>query len=156
MAYRRFLPANALANLLWGPVMVGVGYLFGIQAARLEGPWRWGGIAATAALFGLAFLRLRAIGQELTGSAGPPPVLAKPAADSAVARSRRPSPEGSGDRELRDARRVAAGAAATLAPVPASRPSRLKYARLSELDPGARSSVQAPTPTRPDPVTSRA
>jgi membrane protein DedA with SNARE-associated domain len=70
MAYRRFLPANALANFLWGPVMVGVGYLFGIQAARLEGPWRWGGIAATAALFGLVFLRLRAIGQELAHSAG--------------------------------------------------------------------------------------
>jgi membrane protein DedA with SNARE-associated domain len=70
MAYRHFLAANALANFLWGPVMVGVGYLFGVQAARLEGPWRWGGIAATAALFGPVFLRLRAIGQELTGSAG--------------------------------------------------------------------------------------
>ena len=70
MAYRRFLPANALANLLWGPVMVGVGYLFGVQAARLEGPWRWAAIAATAALFALAFLRLRAIGSELARSAG--------------------------------------------------------------------------------------
>ena len=38
MPYGRFLPANALANALWGPVMVGVGYLFGIQAARLHGP----------------------------------------------------------------------------------------------------------------------
>jgi membrane protein DedA with SNARE-associated domain len=70
MAYRCFLPANALANLVWGPVMVGVGYLFGVQAARLEGPWRWGGILLTAALFGLVFLRLRAIGQELAHSAG--------------------------------------------------------------------------------------
>jgi hypothetical protein len=51
--------------------MVGVGYLFGVQAARLEGPWRWAGIAATAALFALAFLRLRAIGSELARSAGP-------------------------------------------------------------------------------------
>ena len=47
MPYRRFLPANALANALWGPVMVGVGYLFGVQAARLEGPWRWAGLALT-------------------------------------------------------------------------------------------------------------
>ena len=70
MAYRRFLAANALANLVWGPVMVGVGYLFGVQAARLEGPWRWAAIAATAALFALAFLRLRAIGSELARSAG--------------------------------------------------------------------------------------
>jgi membrane protein DedA with SNARE-associated domain len=72
MAYRRFLPANALANLLWGPVMVGVGYLFGVQAARLEGPWRWAGIAVTAALLSLVFLRLRAIGNELARSAGGP------------------------------------------------------------------------------------
>ncbi|HEU4400068.1 MAG TPA: DedA family protein [Actinomycetota bacterium] len=70
MAYRRFLPANALANLVWGPVMIGVGYLFGAQAARLQGPWRWGGIALTAAVLGLAFLRLRAIGSELARSAG--------------------------------------------------------------------------------------
>ena len=69
MAYRRFLAANALANLVWGPVMVGVGYLFGVQAARLEGPWRWAGMAVTAALFALAFLRLRAIGCELARSA---------------------------------------------------------------------------------------
>jgi pimeloyl-ACP methyl ester carboxylesterase len=66
MAYRRFLPANALANLLWGPVMVGVGYLFGAQAARLEGPWRWAALAVTAGLLGLAFLRLRAIGRDVT------------------------------------------------------------------------------------------
>jgi membrane protein DedA with SNARE-associated domain len=70
MTYRRFLPANALANLLWGPVMVGVGYLFGAQAARLEGPWRWGAITVTVALVGLAFLRLRAIGTDLARSAG--------------------------------------------------------------------------------------
>ena len=49
--------------------MVGVGYLFGVQAVRLEGPWRWAGMAVTAALFGLVLLRLRAIGSELTGSA---------------------------------------------------------------------------------------
>jgi undecaprenyl-diphosphatase len=65
MPYRRFLPANALANALWGPVMVGSGYLFGVQAARLHGPWRWAGLAVTASLLALAFLRLRSIGAEL-------------------------------------------------------------------------------------------
>jgi membrane-associated protein len=65
MAYRRFLPANALANLLWGPVMVGAGYLFGVQAARLQGPWRWAGLAVTGAVLLLAFWRLRTIGADL-------------------------------------------------------------------------------------------
>jgi membrane protein DedA with SNARE-associated domain len=69
MPYGRFLPANALANLLWGPVMVGAGYLFGVQAARLQGPWRWAGLALTAAVLGLAFLRLRSIGADLARSA---------------------------------------------------------------------------------------
>jgi undecaprenyl-diphosphatase len=72
MAYRRFLPANALANLLWGPVMVGVGYLFGVQAARLQGPWRWAGLAVTGAVLLLAFWRLRAIGTDLARSAKAP------------------------------------------------------------------------------------
>ena len=67
--YRRFLPANALANALWGPVMVGAGYLFGVQAARLEGPWRWAGLALTAAILALAFWRLRAIGADLARAA---------------------------------------------------------------------------------------
>ena len=65
MPYRRFLPANALANALWGPVMVGVGYLFGVQAARLDGPWRWAGLAVTGTVLALAFLRLRSIGADL-------------------------------------------------------------------------------------------
>ena len=69
MPYGRFLPANALANALWGPVMVGVGYLFGVQAARLEGPWRWAGLAVTAAVLALAFWRLRAIGADLAHAA---------------------------------------------------------------------------------------
>jgi membrane-associated protein len=69
MPYGRFLPANALANLLWGPVMVGTGYLFGVQAARLQGPWRWAALALTAAVLGLAFLRLRSIGADLARSA---------------------------------------------------------------------------------------
>jgi membrane protein DedA with SNARE-associated domain len=69
MPYRRFLPANALANALWGPVMVGAGYLFGVQAARLEGPWRWAGLALTAAILALAFWRLRAIGADLARAA---------------------------------------------------------------------------------------
>ena len=69
MPYRRFLPANALANLLWGPVMVGTGYLFGIQAARLQGPWRWAGLAVTGAALLLAFWRLRAIGADLARAA---------------------------------------------------------------------------------------
>ena len=69
MPYRRFLPANALANALWGPVMVGTGYLFGVQAARLEGPWRWAGLAVTAAVLALAFWRLRAIGADLARAA---------------------------------------------------------------------------------------
>ena len=69
MPYRRFLPANALANVLWGPVMVGTGYLFGIQAARLQGPWRWAGLALTGAVLVLAFLRLRSIGADLARSA---------------------------------------------------------------------------------------
>ena len=69
MAYRRFLPANALANLLWGPVMVGAGYLFGVQAARLQGPWRWAGLAVTCAVLAWMFLRLRAIGAELARAA---------------------------------------------------------------------------------------
>jgi membrane-associated protein len=69
MPYRRFLPANALANALWGPVMVGTGYLFGVQAARLEGPWRWAGLAVTAAVLALAFWRLRAIGADLSRAA---------------------------------------------------------------------------------------
>jgi undecaprenyl-diphosphatase len=69
MPYRRFLPANALANALWGPVMVGTGYLFGAQAARLEGPWRWAGLALTAAVLVAAFWRLRAIGADLTHAA---------------------------------------------------------------------------------------
>jgi membrane-associated protein len=69
MAYRRFLPANALANLLWGPVMVGAGYLFGVQAARLQGPWRWAGLAVTGALLLLGFWRLRAIGADLARAA---------------------------------------------------------------------------------------
>jgi membrane-associated protein len=67
MAYRRFLPANTLANLLWGPVMVGSGYLFGVQAARLQGPWRWAGLAVTGAVLVLAFLRLRTLGRSLGG-----------------------------------------------------------------------------------------
>jgi membrane-associated protein len=70
MPYRRFLPANALANLVWGPVMVGVGYLFGVQAARLQGPWRWAGLAVTGTVLVLAFLRLRSIGADLARSAG--------------------------------------------------------------------------------------
>jgi membrane-associated protein len=69
MAYRRFLPANALANLLWGPVMVGAGYLFGVQAARLQGPWRSAGLAVTGAVLLLAFWRLRAIGADLARAA---------------------------------------------------------------------------------------
>jgi len=69
MPYRRFLPANALANVLWGPVMVGTGYLFGIQAARLQGPWRWAGLAVTVAVLAVAFLRLRTIGTDLARSA---------------------------------------------------------------------------------------
>ena len=69
MPYRRFLPANALANVLWGPVMVGTGYLFGIQAARLQGPWRWAGLAVTVAVLAVAFLRLRSIGADLARSA---------------------------------------------------------------------------------------
>ena len=69
MPYRRFLPANALANVLWGPVMVGTGYLLGIQAARLQGPWRWAGLAVTAAVLAVAFLRLRSIGADLARSA---------------------------------------------------------------------------------------
>jgi len=68
MPYRRFLPANALANVLWGPVMVGTGYLFGIQAARLQGPWRWAGLAVTVAVLAAAFLRLRSIGTDLARS----------------------------------------------------------------------------------------
>jgi membrane protein DedA with SNARE-associated domain len=69
MPYGRFLPANALANALWGPVMVGVGYLFGVQAARLHGPWRWAGLAVTCAVLAWMFLRLRAIGAELSRAA---------------------------------------------------------------------------------------
>ena len=69
MPYRRFLPANALANALWGPVMVGTGYLFGVQAARLDGPWRWAGLAVTGAVLALAFLLLRSIGADLAKSA---------------------------------------------------------------------------------------
>jgi membrane-associated protein len=69
MPYRRFLPANALANALWGPVMVGAGYLFGAQAARLEGPWRWAGLAFTGAVLAAAFWRLRAIGADLVDAA---------------------------------------------------------------------------------------
>jgi membrane-associated protein len=69
MPYRRFLPANALANALWGPVMVGVGYLFGVQAARLQGPWRLAGLAVTGGVLLLAFLRLRTIGAELARAA---------------------------------------------------------------------------------------
>jgi membrane-associated protein len=71
MPYRRFAAANALANVLWGPVMVGAGYLFGVQAARLEGPWRWAGLAVTGGLLLLAFLRLRAIGADLGRAAAP-------------------------------------------------------------------------------------
>jgi membrane-associated protein len=69
MPYGRFLPANALANALWGPVMVGVGYLFGVQAARLQGPWRWAGLAVTCAVLAWMFLWLRAIGAELARAA---------------------------------------------------------------------------------------
>ena len=72
MAYRRFLPANALANLIWGPVMVGTGYLFGVQAARLQGPWWWAGLAVTGVLLLLAFWRLRAIGADLARAAQAP------------------------------------------------------------------------------------
>jgi membrane-associated protein len=79
MAYGRFLPANALANLLWGPVMVGVGYLFGVQAVRLQGPWRWAGLAVTGAVLLLAFWRLRAIGADLARPAQAP---ADPGSDS--------------------------------------------------------------------------
>jgi membrane protein DedA with SNARE-associated domain len=69
MPYRRFLPANALANALWGPVMVGTGYLFGVQAARLDGPWHWAGLAVTGAVLALAFLLLRSIGADLARAA---------------------------------------------------------------------------------------
>jgi membrane-associated protein len=74
MAYRRFLPANALANALWGLVMVGVGYLFGIQAARLQGTWRWAALAVTGTVLVLAFLRLRSIGAELAAADAVRPV----------------------------------------------------------------------------------
>jgi membrane-associated protein len=73
MPYRRFLPANAVANALWGPVMVGVGYLFGVQAARLQGAWRWAGLAVTGTLLALAFLRLRSIGADLARAASGSP-----------------------------------------------------------------------------------
>jgi len=73
MSYARFLPANALANVLWGPVMVGSGYLFGVQAARLQGPWRWAGLAVTGTVLALAFLRLRSIGADLSRAAARPP-----------------------------------------------------------------------------------
>ena len=69
MPYRRFLPANALANAIWGPVMVGTGYLFGVQAARLDGPWRWAGLAVTGTVLALAFLLLRSIGADLARAA---------------------------------------------------------------------------------------
>jgi membrane-associated protein len=69
MPYRRFLPANALANALWGPIMVGIGYLFGVQAARLDGPWRWVGLAVTGTVLALAFLLLRSIGADLAKAA---------------------------------------------------------------------------------------
>jgi membrane-associated protein len=72
MPYGRFLPANALANVLWGPVMVGSGYLFGVQAARLEGPWRWAGLALTGSVLALAFLYLRSIGADLARAAADP------------------------------------------------------------------------------------
>jgi membrane-associated protein len=73
MPYARFVPANALANVLWGPVMVGSGYLFGVQAARLQGPWRWAGLAVTGTVLALAFLRLRSIGADLSRAAARPP-----------------------------------------------------------------------------------
>ena len=65
MPYRRFVAANGLAHLLGGPVMVGTGYLFGVQAARLQGPWRWAGLAVTGTVLALAFFRLRTIGRSL-------------------------------------------------------------------------------------------
>jgi hypothetical protein len=49
--------------------MVGVGYLFGVQAARLQGPWRWAGLAVTGTVLVVAFLRLRSIGGDLARSA---------------------------------------------------------------------------------------
>ena len=49
--------------------MVGAGYLFGVQAARLQGPWRWAGLAVTGALLLLGFWRLRAIGADLARAA---------------------------------------------------------------------------------------
>ena len=49
--------------------MVGAGYLFGVQAARLEGPWRWAGLAVTGTLLALAFWRLRSIGADLARAA---------------------------------------------------------------------------------------
>ena len=49
--------------------MVGTGYLFGAQAARLEGPWRWAGLALTGAVLAAAFWRLRAIGADLVDAA---------------------------------------------------------------------------------------
>jgi membrane-associated protein len=69
MSYARFVAANALANVVWGPVMVGSGYLFGVQAAQLQGPWRWAGLAVTGTVLGLAFLRLRSIGADLSRAA---------------------------------------------------------------------------------------
>jgi hypothetical protein len=49
--------------------MVGAGYLFGVQAARLQGPWRLAGLAVTGVVLGLAFWRLRAIGADLARAA---------------------------------------------------------------------------------------
>jgi hypothetical protein len=48
---------------------VGTGYLFGVQAARLDGPWRWAGLAVTGTVLALAFLLLRSIGADLARAA---------------------------------------------------------------------------------------
>jgi hypothetical protein len=124
-----------------------VGYLFGVQAARLEGLWRWAASPPPRPCSDWHSCACGPSDRSWPARPGPPPVVLKAAADPVAAR-RRPSPqaqvaENCGMRVTRNSRRGHLGAGTGVQAVAA------QVCRLGELGPGAHSSVPALTADTP-------